>query len=103
MTIFERALEFVQPGMIVGLGSGRASAQFIDRLGEKVKAGFKIKGGVPTSNASDEQARKLGIPMMTLAEAIAAGGIDVCVDGADECDNNLDMIKGWGRALIREK
>ena len=103
MTIYERALEFIKPGMIVGLGSGRASAQFIALLGERFNKDLKIKGGVPTSNASDEQARKLGIPILDLADAIAAGGIDVCIDGADECDPNLDMVKGWGRALIREK
>ncbi len=102
MTIYERALEMIADGMIVGLGSGRASTEFIKRLGERVGKGLKVRG-VPTSNASDQLARQIGIPMLELADAIAAGGIDVCVDGADECDNNLDLIKGWGRALIREK
>jgi ribose 5-phosphate isomerase A len=102
MTIYERALEFVKDGMIVGLGSGRASNEFIKLLGERVKGGLKVRG-VPTSEASDALAKSLGIPMMTLDESLDAGGIDVAVDGADECDPNLDLVKGWGRALIREK
>jgi len=101
-TIYERALEMIQGGMIVGLGSGRASTEFIKLLGARVKKDLKVRG-VPTSNASDKLAQELGIPLLQLDEAIAAGGIDVCVDGADECDHNLDLIKGWGRALIREK
>ncbi len=102
MTIYERALEFVKDDTIVGLGSGRASTEFIKLLGARVKNGLKVRG-VPTSDASDKLARELGIPLLELGDAIAAGGIDVCVDGADECDHNLDLIKGWGRALIREK
>ena len=103
MTIYERATEFVQNGMVVGLGSGRASTKFIELLGEKVAAGLKIRG-VPTSQASADLATKLGIPLLTVDEALANGGlIDVTVDGADECDPNLDLIKGYGRALVREK
>jgi ribose 5-phosphate isomerase A len=102
MTIYERALEFIKDGMIAGLGSGRASTEFIKLLGARVQAGLKVRG-VPTSEASDQLARQLGIPLITLDEALAAGGIDVSVDGADECDPNLDLVKGWGRALIREK
>ena len=101
-TIYERALEMIEGGMIVGLGSGRASTEFIKLLGGRVKDGLKVRG-VPTSEASEQLARQLGIPLLELGEAIAAGGIDVCVDGADECDPHLDLIKGWGRALIREK
>src|SRR5215207_5860828 len=97
-TIYERAIDFVADGHIVGLGSGRASTEFIKLLGAKVKGGLKVRG-VPTSEASGQLAVELGIPLISLAEAIAAGGIDVAVDGADECDPNLDMIKGWGRAL----
>jgi ribose 5-phosphate isomerase A len=101
-TIYERALEMIEDGMIVGLGSGRASTEFIKRLGARFKDGLAVKG-VPTSEASDQLARQLGIPLLELGEAIDAGGIDICVDGADECDQNLDLVKGWGRALIREK
>lgn len=99
MTIYERALQFIQDGMIVGLGSGRASTEFIKLLGASK---LKVRG-VPTSEASDQLARQLNIPLLSMEEALAAGGIDVCVDGADECDPNLDLVKGWGRALIREK
>src|SRR3954453_6509903 len=97
-TIYERALEFIKEGMIAGLGSGRASTEFIKLLGARVKAGLKIRG-VPSSEASDQLARQLGIPMLTVDESLAAGGIDVYVDGADECDPNIDLVKGWGRAL----
>jgi len=102
VTIYERALEFIKDGMIVGLGSGRASTEFIKLLGGRVQKGLKVRG-VPTSEASDALARSLGIPMLTLDQSLTEGGIDVCVDGADECDPNLDLVKGWGRALIREK
>jgi ribose 5-phosphate isomerase A len=101
-TIYQRALDMIEGGMIVGLGSGRASTEFIKLLGGRVKDGLKVRG-VPTSEASDALARQLGIPLLQLGAAIDAGGIDVCVDGADECDHNLDLVKGWGRALIREK
>src|SRR5437879_3110962 len=101
-TIYERAVDFIKDGMIAGLGSGRASNEFIKLLGARVQAGLKIRG-VPSSEASDQLARSLGIPMLTLDESLAEGGIDVYVDGADECDPNLDLVKGWGRALIREK
>ncbi len=103
-TIYERAAEMIEPGLVVGLGSGRASTEFIKLLGDKVQDhNFNVRG-VPTSQASEDLARQLGIPLLTLEEALAGGGlIDVTVDGADECDPKLDLIKGWGRALIREK
>lgn len=103
MTVYERALELIQEGMTVGLGSGKASTEFIKCLGEKVKSGFQIRG-VPTSQASDDLAQQLGIPLITLEEAIQDGAmIDMTIDGADEVDPQLNMVKGWGRALIREK
>jgi len=95
----ERALEFVQPGQVVGLGTGRAAAEFINALGAKVKSGLTIRG-VPTSRASAELARSLGIPLVSLDDVDA---IDVAFDGADEVDPNLDLIKGRGGALVREK
>src|SRR5437764_2085533 len=100
MTIYERALEFLKPNMTVGLGSGRASTEFIKQLGKRAQAGFKIKGGVPTSDASADLAKSLGIPLISLEEAMP---IDVAVDGADEWTEDLDLIKGYGRALVREK
>ena len=100
MTIYERALEFITPGDVVGLGSGRASTEFIKLLGARVHGGFPIKGGVPTSESSARLAAQLGIPLLTVEEGMP---IAVTVDGADEVDPNLDLIKGYGRALIREK
>jgi ribose 5-phosphate isomerase A len=99
-TIYERALEFIPEGATVGLGSGRASKAFIDLLGARVKAGFKIRGGVPTSEASGKQAADLGIPVLSLEDGMP---LDVAVDGADEWNDKLDLIKGYGRALVREK
>jgi ribose 5-phosphate isomerase A len=100
MTIYEKALEFINSGDVVGLGSGRASTAFIKLLGEKVKAGFKVQG-VPTSEDSASLARSLNIPLLPLEEAL--GNISCAIDGADEVDPNLNLIKGYGRALVREK
>jgi ribose 5-phosphate isomerase A len=99
MTIYERALAFVADGDAVGLGSGRASAAFIRLLGQRVGAGLRIRG-VPTSEASAALAREVGIPLVSLADAIP---LAVTVDGADEVAPDMDLIKGYGRALVREK
>jgi ribose 5-phosphate isomerase A len=99
MTIFERALDFVPEGSVVGLGSGRAASEFIRCLGARARSGFKVRG-VPTSEDSAKLARKEGIIVTSLDdEAILAA----TVDGADEVDPHLNLIKGYGRALIREK
>ncbi len=99
MTIYERALDFIHDGDIVGLGSGRASAEFIKLLGERVQAGLRVRG-VPTSRASKQLALHVDIPLVSLADALP---LALAVDGADEVAPNLDMIKGYGRALVREK
>ena len=99
-TIYERALDFIPEGAAVGLGSGRAAAEFIKLLGARVKAGFRVRGAVATSEASAKLAKELGIPLSSLEEVMP---LDVAVDGADEWDPNLDLIKGQGRALVREK
>jgi ribose 5-phosphate isomerase A len=99
MTIFERAVELIADGDTVGLGSGRASMAFIRVLGERIKAGLRVRG-VPTSRQSEELARSVGIPLVSLAEGMP---LALTVDGADEVAPNLDLIKGFGRALIREK
>jgi ribose 5-phosphate isomerase A len=99
MAAGERALEFIEEGQTVGLGTGRAASAFIELLGQRVRAGLRIRA-VPTSERTQVLARKLGIPLVTLAEA---GTLDVCVDGADEVDPQLDLIKGYGGALVREK
>src|SRR5579884_3205239 len=99
MTIYERALALVHAGDVVGLGSGHASTEFITELGQRVRAGLQIRG-VATSRASEELARSAGIPIVSLAEGMP---LALTVDGADEVDPNLNLIKGYGRALVREK
>ncbi|MFZ0297571.1 MAG: ribose-5-phosphate isomerase RpiA [Candidatus Sulfotelmatobacter sp.] len=93
------SLQFVKNGQVVGLGTGSTAAYFIELLGERVKNGLKIRG-IPSSDRSREQAAGLGIPLTTLDEC---PGIDVTVDGADEVDPQLRLIKGGGGALLREK
>ena len=90
------ALRFVKPGHTVGLGTGRAASAFIRALGA---SGIQVRG-VPTSTPAEELARSVGIPIITLAEA---GKIDTDFDGADEVDSRLNLIKGYGGALVREK
>lgn len=94
-----RALEYVKPGMKLGLGTGSTAAHFVDLLAEKVKAGLKVVG-VPTSEATRAQAEKLGVPLTTLEKEPR---LDLTVDGADEFDPDLNLIKGGGGALLREK
>jgi ribose 5-phosphate isomerase A len=95
------ALEDVHNGMIIGLGSGRTATHFIDLLGEKIRSGeLKDIRGVPTSEASAARASGWGIPLISLAQVPA---LDLAVDGADEVDPSLNLIKGLGRALLREK
>jgi ribose 5-phosphate isomerase A len=97
--LVEGALTLVAEGAIVGLGSGRAATRFIKALGQRVGDGFKVQG-VPTSKPSEDLARSLGIPIVGLGETEA---IDIAVDGADEVDPQLNLIKGLGGALVREK
>lgn len=99
MTAAECALELVKDGMVVGLGSGRAAGEFVRALGTRVAAGLRVRG-VPTSHATAHLATQLGIPLTALDEA---DGVDLTVDGADEVDPSLDLIKGRGGALVREK
>ena len=94
-----RALELVKPGMKLGLGSGTTARQFVDLVGEAVKGGLEIVC-VGTSKATEEQAKGLGIPLSTLDEIAE---LDLTVDGADEVDPQLRLIKGGGGALLREK
>lgn len=93
------ALEFVRDGQTLGLGTGRAAAAFVRALGARVAKGLRVRG-VPTSEATAAIAREVGIPLLTLAEA---GRLDTTFDGADEVDPRLDVIKGYGGALVREK
>lgn len=93
------AAQLVADGQVVGLGTGRAAAAFIRALGERVRGGLRVRG-VPTSQASDALARQVGIPLVALEEVEA---LDLTVDGADEVDPQLNLIKGYGAALVREK
>ncbi len=95
----EKALDYVRPGMKLGLGTGSTAALFVAALGAAVKAGLTIVG-VPTSEATRRQAEGLGIALTTLEETPE---LDLTVDGADELDGALDLIKGGGGALLREK
>ena len=93
------ALDYVRDGMILGLGTGSTAAKFVDALGAKVAAGLNVLC-VPTSEATRLHAARLGIPLTTLDETPR---LDLTVDGADELDNQLRLIKGGGGALLREK
>jgi ribose 5-phosphate isomerase A len=98
--VAERALDYIRDGQVVGLGTGKAARAFILALGERVKAGLRVRG-IPTSKASEELAIELGIPLTTLDETEV---IDVAVDGADAVEKGtLHLLKGLGGALIREK
>jgi len=94
-----RALEQVQAGMKLGLGTGSTAKHFVELLGERVRDGLKVIG-VPTSEATRADAQRCGIPLTTLDDI---DRLDLTVDGADEIDANLDVIKGGGGALLREK
>jgi ribose 5-phosphate isomerase A len=94
-----RALEFVEEGMSLGLGSGTTSAIFIQELGERVKSGLKVRG-IATSAASQKLAESLSIPITNFDETPV---LDLAVDGADEVGPGLALIKGGGGALLREK
>lgn len=98
-TAATRAIELVREGDVVGLGTGRAATAFVHALAAAVKDGLHVRG-VPTSQATADLAVHLGIPLATLDEV---GQIDVTFDGADEVDPQLDLIKGYGGAMVREK
>lgn len=95
------ALRFVENDMLVGLGTGSTATEFIKALGEALRTG-KLKGvrGIPTSKKSEELAKSLGIPIVTFAQHQRTS---VCVDGADEVGPGLQLVKGLGGALLREK
>ncbi|MGA8490496.1 MAG: ribose-5-phosphate isomerase RpiA [Terriglobales bacterium] len=93
------SLRFVRDGMTLGLGTGSTAAYAVRFLGEQVRAGLKVRG-IPTSVYIKNLAASLGIPLTTLDECQQ---IDVDIDGADEFDPHLNLIKGGGGALLREK
>lgn len=93
------ALDFVRPGMRLGLGTGSTARPFVEMLGERVRAGLNVIA-VPTSEATRAQAEQCGIPLTTLDDTPE---LDLTVDGADEIGPDLTLIKGGGGALLREK
>jgi ribose 5-phosphate isomerase A len=94
------ALDAVEDGMVLGLGTGSTAAVFVDLLGARVREGLRVTG-VPTSERTAEQARSLGIPLAQLGDHPA---LDLVVDGADEVDTaSFSLVKGLGGALLREK
>src|SRR5215472_5735340 len=94
-----RALEYVEPRMRLGLGTGSTARHFVELLAERVRAGLVVTA-VATSEATREQAERLGIRLATLDEMPQ---LDLTVDGADEIAPDLCLIKGGGGALLREK
>lgn len=95
----EAALKLVEPDMVLGLGTGSTAAIFVRLLAEKVAQGLKVIG-TPTSEATDKLARSLGVKIVSPDEL---SRIDLTIDGADEFDPDLNLIKGGGAALLREK
>jgi len=95
----ERAVSIVKDGMVLGLGTGSTAYFAVEAVGRLVSEGHDLRG-VPTSRATEEQARKCGIPLLELDEVER---IDLTIDGADEVDGRMDLIKGLGGALLREK
>ena len=93
------SMSYVEDGQVVGLGTGSTATLAIGMLAERVRAGLRIRA-VPTSRRTSELARSLGIPLVTFEDV---GAIDVTIDGTDEFDPQLDLIKGAGGALLREK
>ncbi len=94
----QAAAELVQPGMVLGLGTGSTVAFFLDALGELQRQGVAVSG-VPTSRATAARAQQLGVSIVDLP----ATGVDLAVDGADMVDLSLNLIKGFGGALVRER
>lgn len=95
----EKAAEYIKDGMIVGLGTGSTARYLVDKVGEMIGNGLCIQA-VPTSKATEQQARRLGIPLLDINEVEA---IDLAIDGVDEIDRDFNATKGGGGALFREK
>src|SRR5262245_25559583 len=100
VAVGRKALDFVPDGSRIGLGSGRTTEAFLRLLAERVQQGLGVRG-VPTSSGTAQLAGQLGIPLDTLD---AAETLEVTIDGADEVERgSLNLIKGWGGALVRER
>lgn len=97
----ERAVEYVESGMRLGLGTGSTAKHVLDVLAEKLASGaLRDVAGVPTSRQTADYARTLGIPLLELDDVLQ---LDLAIDGADEVDPQLDLVKGLGGALLWEK
>jgi ribose 5-phosphate isomerase A len=96
----EAAVNLIEDGMVLGLGTGTTATQMIYALGRRIQEGLRITGAVATSQVSEELARKLGIPLTDLDTHPV---LDLAIDGTDEIDGQLRLIKGGGGALLREK
>jgi ribose 5-phosphate isomerase A len=97
--VAREAVKLIPDGALLGLGSGRTALAFVTHLGERVRQGLRVKA-VATSSATADRASEFGIPLIELGEDVE---LDVTVDGADEVAPNLDLVKGWGAALVRER
>ncbi|MDF2644829.1 MAG: ribose 5-phosphate isomerase [Paenibacillus sp.] len=95
----EKAVEFIEDGMVVGLGTGSTAYWAIKKIAQRIQEGLRIHA-VASSRDSEELANKLGIPIVPFSEI---EWIDITIDGADEVDTHLNLIKGGGGALVREK
>jgi ribose 5-phosphate isomerase A len=95
----EKAVEFVEDGMIIGLGTGSTAYWAIQKIAQRINEGLRIQA-VASSRNSEDLANKLGIPLVPFSDIDI---IDITIDGADEVDNDLNLIKGGGGALLREK
>jgi ribose 5-phosphate isomerase A len=99
LAVAAKAVELITDGARVGLGTGRAASAFIAQLGARKREGLRVSA-VPTSRVTAKEAKKAGIALIELAEDVQ---LDITVDGADEVASNLDLVKGWGGALVRER
>jgi ribose 5-phosphate isomerase A len=95
----ERAVDFIEDGMIVGLGSGSTAYWMMKKLGERVSGGLNIKG-IPTSSRTEGWAKEFGVPLTDFTHVVK---IDLAIDGANEIDQNYNLTKGGGGSLVREK
>ncbi|MHA6250778.1 ribose-5-phosphate isomerase RpiA [Oceanobacillus sp. CAU 1775] len=95
----EKSVDFIKDDMIIGLGSGSTVNWMIHKLGEKVKAGLRVEG-IPSSKKTERLANEVGIPLTDFSRVER---IDIAIDGADEVDSDLNLLKGGGGSLVREK
>src|SRR5260370_3878597 len=96
----EEAAKYIENGMVIGIGTGTTAAYMIHALAQRLRRGLTIMGAVPTSQATAQLASSLGLPV---ADLDAHRQLDLAIDGADEIDSQLRLIKGGGGALLREK